>query len=118
GGNAYTVASLELAINNGGYGITASEGANLGSLTFTSSDSSVSITGAGVSSTTVNATTAFVASPGYYTVGITNSGLGAPDAAPDVADQATNQTAAAPAVFAGTSGGSGGVATMSYTDGA
>jgi flagellin len=117
-GGAYTIASLLTAINNGGYGITASVGANAGSLVFTSADSSVSITAAGVSSTTANATTAFVASPGYYTVGITNSGLGAPDAAPDVADQATNQTAAAPAVFAGNSGGSGGVATMSYTDGA
>ncbi len=117
-GGAYTIASLLTAINNGGYGITASVGANAGSLVFTSADSSVSITAAGVSSTTANATTAYVASPGYYTVGITNSGLGAPDAAPDVADQATNQTAAAPAVFAGNSGGSGGVATMSYTDGA
>ncbi len=108
GGNAYTIASLELAINNGGYGITASEGANLGSLTFTSSDSSVSITGAGVSSTTANATTAFVPTPGYYTVGVIN------DAVDDVAD--IDQ--AAPAVFSGNSGGSGGVATMSYTDGA
>ncbi len=108
GGNAYTIASLELAINNGGYGITASEGANLGSLTFTSSDSSVSITGAGVSSTTANATTAFVPTPGYYTVGVID------DAVDDVADIDQG----APAVFSGNSGGSGGVATMSYTDGA
>ena len=77
-------------------------GANAGSLVFTSADSSVTITAAGVSSTTANATTAYVASPGYYTVGITNSGLGAPDAAPDVADQATNQTAAAPATLPAT----------------
>ncbi len=117
GGNAYTVATLLTAINNGGYGITASEGANAGSLTFTSADSSVSITGTNVSSTS-DATTSFVASPGYYTVGIINSGLGAPDAAPDVADQATNQTILAPATFAGNSGGTGGVATMSYKDSA
>ena len=73
GGSAYTIGTLLTAINNGGYGITASQGANAGSLNFTSADSSVSITGTGVSSTTVNATTAFVASPGYYTVGVTDS---------------------------------------------
>ena len=101
------------AINNGGYGITASQGANAGSLNFTSSDSSVSITGAGVSSTTANATTAFVASPGYYTVGVTDSMV----ASDRRCRRHTDQTAA-PAVFSGNSGGSGGVATMSYTDGA
>jgi flagellin len=118
GGTNYTIATLETAINNGGYGITASVGANAGSLNFTSADSSVSITASGVSSTTANATTAFVASPGYYSVGITNSGLGTPDASPDVADFVTGQTSAIPAGFSGNSGGTGGVATMSYTDGA
>jgi flagellin len=117
-GTNYTIASLETAINDGGYGITASAGANAGSLTFTSADSSVSITGSGVSSTTANATTAFVASAGFYSVGISNSGLGTPDAAPDVADSVTGQTSLAPSSFAGNSGGTGGVATMSYTDGA
>jgi len=115
GGNAYTVATLLTAINDGGYGITASVGANAGSLVFTSADSSVSITAAGVSSTTANATTAFVASPGYYTVGVTDSTVAS---TLDVADAHTIQTNANPAVFAGNSGGSGGVATMSYTDGA
>ncbi len=115
GGTNYTVASLLTAINNGGYGITASQGANAGSLVFTSADSSVSIAGTGVSSTTVNATTAFVASPEYYTVGVTDSTVGS---GLDIADSHTVQTSAAPATFAGNTGGSGGVATMSYTDGA
>jgi flagellin len=116
GGNAYTVANLLTAINNGGYGITASEGAgnDAGSLTFTSSDSSVTMTGTNVSSTS-DATTAFVASPGYYTVGVTDSTIASNF---DVADAHTVQTNALPAGFAGSSGGSGGVATMSYTDGA
>jgi flagellin len=117
GGTNYTISTLMTAINNGGYGITASIGANAGSLTFTSADPSVSITGTGVASTTLNATTNFVASPGYYSVGITNSGLGTPDAAPDVADFATGQSSVAPAPFAGDTGGTGGTATMSYTDG-
>ncbi len=115
GGTNYTVASLLTAINNGGYGITASVGANAGSLVFTSADSSVAIAATGVSSTTANATTAFVASPEYYTVGVTDSTVASNV---DVADAHTVQTNAAPAAFAGNTGGSGGVATMSYTDGA
>ncbi len=113
GGGSYSETTLLGAINNGGYGITAKLTGT--TMTFTSNDSSVTVTGANVNDGGV---AAFQASPGYYTVGITNSGLGTPDAAPDVADAHTGQTAAAPASFAGNSGGSGGVATMSYTDGA
>jgi len=117
GGASYDQATLLTAINNGGYGITATQ--NGTSLTFTSTDSTVTVTGANVTTTAGGgAVAAFVATTGYYTVGITNSGLGAPDAAPDVADAHTGQTALAPAAFAGNTGGSGGVATMSYTDGA
>jgi flagellin len=116
GGGSYDQATLLTAINNGGYGITAKQAGT--SLVFTSSDASVTVTGANVTTTTNGDAASFAASPGYYTVGITNSGLGTPDAAPDVADAHTGQTALAPAGFAGNSGGSGGVATMSYTDGA
>jgi flagellin len=111
GGASYDQASLVAAINNGGYGITATQ--NAGVLTFTSTDPTVTVTGANVTTTTGGGDTAsFTASPGYYTVGVTD------DVANTVADQATGQTTAAPANFAGNSGGTGGVATMSYTDGA
>jgi flagellin len=116
GGGSYDQATLLTAINNGGYGITAKQTGT--GLVFTSSDSSVTVTGANVTTTTGGDAASFTATPGYYTVGITNSGLGTPDAAPDVADAHTGQTALAPAGFAANSGGSGGVATMSYTDGA
>jgi flagellin len=114
GGGSYDPASLLIAINNGGYGITASAGAG-GDLVFTSADSSVTVTGANVSTTTGGDAASFTASPGYYTVGMTDSTVASNF---DVADAHTVQTNAAPAGFAGNSGGSGGVATMSYTDGA
>jgi flagellin len=111
-GSAYTVAQLQIAINNGGYGITAS---GTTTLTFTAADSSVSVSGANVTTTTGADTASFTASPEYYSVGITDS---AAAAAPDIADGATGQTALLPATFTGDTGGTGGIATISYTDGA
>jgi flagellin len=110
GGTDFTVAQLETAINNGGYGITVS---GTTTLTFTSSTPTASVTGMGVTTTTGGDIASFTASPGYYAVGITDS---APAAAPDVADSATGQTAALPASFVGDVGGAKGVATISYTD--
>jgi flagellin len=108
-GSSYDQATLLTAINNGGYGITATQSGT--SLTFTSTDSAVTVTGANV--TTAGPDTAsFTASTGYYSVGVTD------DAANTVADSATGQTTALPSNFSGNSGGTGGVATMSYTDGA
>jgi flagellin len=109
-GSSYDQATLLTAINNGGYGFTATQAGT--SLTFTSTDSTVTVTGANVTTTTGGDTAAFAASPGYYTVGVVD------DAASTVADQATGQTTLAPAGFAGSFGGTGGVATMVYTDGA
>ncbi|MGA3046794.1 MAG: flagellin [Terracidiphilus sp.] len=113
GGSSYDQATLLTAINNGGYGITAKQ--NGTSLTFTSNDPTVTVTGAGVTTTTGGDAAAFAASAGYYTVGVTNSTVASNV---DVADSHTVQTNAAPAGLAGNSGGTGGVATMSYTDGA
>ncbi|MGB8030800.1 MAG: flagellin [Terracidiphilus sp.] len=114
GGGSYDQATLLTAINNGGYGITATQEPG-GNLVFTSSDPSVTVTGANVTTTTGGDEATFVASTGFYTVGVTDSTVGSGF---DVADAHTVQTNAAPAGFAGSSGGSGGVATMSYTDGA
>jgi flagellin len=108
-GSSYDQATLLTAINNGGYGITATQTGT--SLAFTSTDSAVTVTGANV--TTAGPDTAsFTASTGYYSVGVID------DAANTVADNATGQTTALPSNFSGNSGGTGGVATMSYTDGA
>ena len=109
-GSSYDQATLLTAINNGGYGITATQAGT--GLTFTSTDSTVTVTGANVTTTTGGDTAAFTASLGYYTVGVTDNAVNT------VADTFTGQTAIAPAGFAGNTGGSGGVATMSYTDGA
>ncbi len=113
GGGSYDQATLLTAINNGGYGITASQVG--GNLVFTSSDQSVTVTGANVTTTTGGDTASFVASPGYYTVGVTDTTVASNN---DIVDNHTGQTNAAAAGFSGNSGGSGGVATMSYTDGA
>ncbi len=113
GGGSYDQATLLTAINNGGYGITATQAGT--SLVFTSPDSSVTVTGANVTTTTGGDAASFTASTGYYTVGVTDSTVASDF---DVADAHTVQTNAAPAGFAGSNGGSGGVATMSYTDGA
>jgi flagellin len=110
GGGSYDQATLLTAINNGGYGIRATQ--NGTSLVLTSPDSSVTVTGANVNDGGV---AAFTASTGYYTVGVTDSTVASTD---DVADAHTVQTNGTPAGFAGSNGGSGGVATMSYTDGA
>ncbi|MGO9325717.1 MAG: flagellin [Terracidiphilus sp.] len=113
GGGSYDQATLLTAINNGGYGITATQSGT--SLVFTSSDSSVTVNGANVATTTGGDAALFTASAGYYTVGMTDSTVASNF---DVADAHTVQTNALPAGFAGSNGGSGGVATMSYTDGA
>ncbi len=113
GGGSYDQATLLIAINNGGYGITATQSGT--SLVFTSSDSSVTVNGANVATTTGGDAALFTASTGYYTVGMTDSTVASNF---DIADAHTVQTNALPAGFAGSNGGSGGVATMSYTDGA
>src|ERR1035437_3535989 len=112
-GAAYTQASLLTAINSGGYGITAKQ--NGTSLTFTSADAAVTGTGTNVTTTTGGDAASFVPSTGYYSIGISNSTVGS---GVDVADNSTGQTNAAPAVFAGDRGGAGGIATISYLDGA
>ena len=58
----------------------------------------------------------YTAAAAFYTVGVTNSGGGT--AAPDIADTATGQTAAAGAGFTADPTGLGGIATMSYSDSA
>jgi flagellin len=106
-GGSYDQATLLTAINNGDYGITALQSGT--NLVFTSADSSVSVTGANVTTTTAGDNASFTPTAEYYTVGVTD------DAADGVADLATGQAAAS---FAGNTDGTGGVATMSYTDGA
>jgi flagellin len=121
-GNVHTVnldgATTDFAsIQNtlAGYGITATI-AGL-TATFASASSKASINTVGVTDATDAAGTVTFASGGaYYGIGISNSGGGV--GAPDIADVATGQTAAASAQFTADPTGLGGVATMSYTDAA
>jgi flagellin len=110
---------LDLAntVNAAGYGITIAYSAGSKSDVFTSASSTASITATSLAdSTTPAAVPTYTAAAAYYSVGVTNSGSGT--ASPDLADAATGQTAAAGSTFTADPNGQGGVATISYSDGA
>jgi flagellin len=107
-----TLAGLAATITAGNYGITVT-GSGTTTLTFTSASSQAGITGSALADTTIPAGSLTYAAGTYYTTGVSNSVL-----ASDVADIATGQTGAAPAAFSGDTNGTGGIATMSYTDSA
>jgi flagellin len=84
---------------------------------FTSASSVASVTAANLGDTTTPADVpTYTAAAAYYTTGVSNSGGGT--VAPDVADSATGQTAAMSAKFTADPAGTGGIATMSYSDSA
>lgn len=97
-----------------GYGITT----NVVGTTawFTANSSKASITAGTITDITHGADTVTYTAGTFYGVGVGNSGGGT--AAPDVADAATGQTAAASASFTADPLTLGGVATMTYSDSA
>ncbi len=110
-----TLQDLANTINAAGYGITATYSAAAKDDVFTSASSKTAITAAGLGDTTNPPDVpTWTPAPAYYTVGVTNSGGGV--AAPDIADAATGQTAAAGAAFTADPNGLGGIATVSYSD--
>jgi flagellin len=122
GGAGYdNLSNLAATINSAGYGITATYSAASQNIVFTSQSSRASVTGTGLGDADNNGTTdlgtlAYAAAGSFYTIGISNSGGGA--GAPDIADAATGQTALSAATFTADPSGQGGIATMSYSDGA
>jgi flagellin len=117
GGSTDTLSNLANTINAAGYGITTTYSAGAKSDTFTSASSVASVTAATLGDTTTPADVpTFTAAAAYYTVGVSNSGAGT--ASPDIADSATGQTAAAGSTFTADPTGAGGIATISYSDGA
>jgi flagellin len=115
-GSTDTLANLANTINAAGYGITATYNAGAADDVFTSASSKASITAASLGDTTTPADVPTWTAGTYFTVGVTNSGAGT--AAPDIADAATGQTAAASATFTADPNGKGGIATISYSDSA
>jgi flagellin len=115
-GQTDTLQNLANTINADGFGITATYSAANRDDVFTSASSKSAITATGLGDTTTPADVpTWTAASSYYTIGVTNSGGGT--AAPDLADAATGQTAAAGATFTADPNGLGGIATISYSDG-
>jgi len=113
-GSTDTLQNLANTINADGYGITATYSAANRDDVFTSASSKAAITATSLADTTTPANIPTWTTSPYYTVGVTNSGAGT--AAPDLADAATGQTAAAGAAFTADPTGLGGIATVSYSD--
>lgn len=119
-GVAHTIAmnsnlqTLANTINADGYGVTVTYSAASKSDTFTSASTEVSVSATGMADTTTPADVPTWATGTYYSVGVSNSGGGV--AAPDIADTATGQTAAASSSFVADPNGLGGIATISYSD--
>jgi flagellin len=114
-GTTDTLQNLANTINNDGYGVSVAYSAANKNDVFTSASSVVSVTASSLGDTTTPADVpTWTASNAYYTVGVSDSGNGT--AAPDIADTATGQAAAAGATFTADANGGGGVATISYSD--
>jgi flagellin len=107
--NNDTLALLQTAIGAAGYGISAS--VNGTTLTFTSASPATSITATGLTDAAGGGKTATYAAGEYYTTGVTDSG-----GATTVEDAGTNQLATA--TYEADPRGTGGIATMSYSDAA
>ena len=111
-GSTDTLSDLANTLNADGYGITATYNAGAGNVVFTSASAVASVTAASLGDTTTPADVpTYTAAASYYTTGVTN-----PAGATAVEDAATNQAAAA--TYTADPTGSGGIATMSYSDSA
>jgi len=116
-GTTDNLSDLANTINAAGYGITVAYNVGAKSDVFTSASSTASITATSLADSTTPADVpTYTAAAAYYSVGVSNTGGGT--AAPDVADAATGQTTAAGSTFTADPNGLGGVATISYSDGA
>lgn len=120
-GTTDTLSDLAATLNADGYGITATYSAVNQNIVFTSASSKAAVSGINLADGNNGVAgdagvLTYTAAPAYYTVGISNSGGGT--AAPDIADAATGQTAAAGATFTADPTGLGGIATISYSDSA
>ncbi len=116
-GTTDNLSDLANTLDADGYGITVTYSAANKSDVFTSASSTASVTASSLGDTTTPADVpTFTAASAYYTVGVSNSNGGT--AAPDLADTATGQTPATGATFTADPNGLGGVATISYSDGA
>ena len=110
-GSTDTLNNLANTIDADGYGITATYNAGTKSDVFTSASAVASVTAASLGDTNTPADVPTYTAATYYTTGVTN-----PAGATAVEDAATNQAAAAASTADPT--GSGGIATMSYSDSA
>ena len=111
-GSTDTLNDLANTIDADGYGITATYNAGTKNDVFTSASAVASVTAASLGDTTTPADVpTYTASASYYTTGVTN-----PAGATAIEDAATNQAAAATSTADPT--GSGGIATMGYSDNA
>lgn len=116
-GTTDTLQNLANTINGADYGVSVAYSAASKSDVFTSASAKAGVTTASLGDTTTPADVpTWTASTAFYSVGVTNSGGGT--AAPDIADAATGQTAAAAATFTADPQGQGGIATISYSDSA
>jgi flagellin len=118
GGAGYdNLSDLAATINSAGFGVTATYSAANKDIVFTSQSAKASVSGSGLGDATdALGALAYTQASSFYSVGVTNSGGGT--ASPDIADAATGQTALNGAAFTADPNGQGGVATMSYSDGA
>ncbi|MGO9229243.1 MAG: flagellin [Bryobacteraceae bacterium] len=109
-----TLANIAGTINAQGWGITATyAAAGSGTDTFTSASSKAGITAATLGDTTTPADVpTYTAAAAFYTVGVSTPAIGANG----IADLATAQ--AASSTFTTDPTGTGGIATMSYSDSA
>ncbi len=110
---------VDLAATLAGLGFTVTNnltGGAAGNLAITSQNSAQSAIVASSLLDTTAGTLSYTKSAAYYTDGVSNSGGGT--AAPDIADVATGQTAAASASFTADTNSVGGTATISYSDSA
>jgi flagellin len=107
-----TLSDLANTINADGYGITATYSAAAKDVVFTSASTVASVTAANLGDTTTPADVpTYTAAASYYTTGVTN-----PAGPTAVEDAATSQVAAA--TYTADPTGSGGIATMGYSDSA
>ncbi len=113
-GTTDTLSDLANTLNAAGYGITVTYNAGAKDDVFTSASSKAAITTTNLGDTTTPADVPTWTTATYYSVGVSNSGGGV--AAPDIADAATGQTAAAGSTFTADPTGQGGIATISYSD--
>ncbi len=116
GGSTDTLSNLAATINGGGYGITATYSAANKNIVFTSDSSKAGISGTGLTDSSNDGTADFgtlgyAVASSYYTVGVSGGAGGVA-----IEDAATGQGAGAS--FTADPNGQGGIATISYSDGA